>query len=107
MTPWFLQACLSRLRNMISSEELPVGILIPIHLRKCKANVDLAPGLTSHNEESAHHQQALLFADWFGLDWKTVIKVRSEMCGINVRIFPTIKGPMFKRSPLASSGEGG
>lgn len=74
MTPWFLQACLSRLRNMISSEELPVGILIPIHLRRCKANVNLAAGLTtSHNEESAHHQQSLLFADWFGLDRKTVI----------------------------------
>lgn len=74
MTPWFLQACLSRLRNMISGEELPVRILIPIHLRRCKANVNLAPGLTtSHNEESANHQEALLFADWFGLDWKTVI----------------------------------
>lgn len=29
------------------------------------------------------------------------------MCGINVSIFPTIKGPVVKRSPLASSGEGG
>lgn len=29
------------------------------------------------------------------------------MCGINVSIFLTIKGPVFKRSPLASSGGAG